>query len=72
MRKRLIPSPISIPSPSPSPCTFAMLGEEKSTRTFLRGMGGGLTPCVTMRRVECTKRSLLMVMLIKPLGATEH
>ena len=21
-----------------------MLGEEKSTRTFLRGMGGGLTP----------------------------
>ena len=27
---------------------------------------------MTIRRVECTKRSLLMVMLIKPLGATEH
>lgn len=54
----------------PTCISFAILGDEKSTNTFLREILGGATPLFKLRAREVITAELDTLILIKPLGIT--
>lgn len=57
----------------PTCISLAMLGEEKSTSTFLRGSNGGLAPAWVMEAMLLVMVAVDSLMLMNPFGyATER